>query len=150
MSPRLACATLAVVVTIAQPGHGQPAESASKPRGHDACRPAALVDFCRVGCPYVPPILLHRVEPAVKSLRRPLPRGTAILEVGVNLEGQVVSACVVRGVRSDFDRAAQAAALRSRWRASERKGSERGFVLSVTFCTPDTCRQNPQPDAGFR
>jgi hypothetical protein len=50
------------------------------------------------------------------KLQRPLPTGVAILEIGVDGEGHVVSACVLRGVRQDFDEAAQHAALQSRWK----------------------------------
>lgn len=103
----------------------------------DACRPAALKNFCRVGRPDPPPVQAHRVDPTFKRLRRPLPKGITILELGINLSGDVVSACIVRGLRSDFDKAVVAAALQGRWKIPERKGTECGFVVTVAFCTPD-------------
>ena len=116
----------------------QKAESpVSRSKHSDACRPAALNNFCRVGCPDPPPVQVHRVEPSMQGVRRPLARGIAILELGINLSGEVVSACIVRGLRSDFDRAVVAAALQSRWQIPERKGMERGFVVTVAFCTPN-------------
>ena len=103
---------------------------------HSACRPA-FREFCRVGCADPPPVETHRVDPSLENVRRPLPSGVVILELGVDLNGQPVSACVLRSVRDDFDKAAQAAALQSRWKVSKLKGGERGFVLTVTVCTPD-------------
>jgi hypothetical protein len=49
----------------------------------------------------------------------------------VDLHGEVVSG-VVRGVRDDFDRAAQAATRQWRFKLPELTGKERGFVLLVT------------------
>jgi len=70
-------------------------------------------------------------------LRRPHPSGIAILELGINTEGHVVSACVRRGVRSDFDKAAQAAALEWLWAPKTLKGKPVGVVMTVTFDTHD-------------
>lgn len=56
------------------------------------------------------------------ELRRPLPRRVAIAEIGINLDGEVVSACIIRGLRSDFDKAVQVAALQGRWKMLERRG----------------------------
>ena len=110
-----------------------------------ACHPA-FREFCRVGCADPPPVEIRRVDPSLKDVRRPLPSGVVILELGVDLTGQPVSACVLRSVRDDFDKAAQAAALQSRWRVPPLKGRERGFVLTVTTCTPD--RANDCPHRG--
>jgi hypothetical protein len=138
-----------IVAVNAQQKRQSPAEP------EEACRPAALRDFCRVGCPDPGPIPTRRVEPDLKKLQRPLPRGVAILEVGIDLEGRVVSACVVRGLRNDFDKAAQAAVRQGQWTVGLRRGKERGFVLYVSVCTPDnkcgpTPAKRPHTDLSLR
>jgi TonB family protein len=124
-----------------------------------ACCPAALRGFCRVGCPGPPPDVKSRVAPDLTALLRPLPSGVVILEVGINEKGLVVSACVLRGIRSDFDEAAQAAALRWRWNPYLLHGKPIGVVITITVCTPDLdcyprARRSPgpssQPAAGPR
>ena len=119
-------------------------QSAAKNATDNACRPAALREFCRVGCADPPPVETRRVEPSLKDVRRPLPSGVAILELGVDITGQPVSACVLRSVRDDFDKAAQAAALQSRWKVPPLKGRERGFALTITVCTPDRSSDCPR------
>ena len=66
------------------------------------------------------------------------------MEVGIDLEGRVVSACVVRGLRPDFDSAAQAAVRQDRWKVGQVRGKERGFVLLVSVCAPNT-KCGPKP-----
>jgi hypothetical protein len=44
---------------------------------------------------------------------------------------------VLRGVRSDFDKAAQAAALEWLWTPKVVRGKPIGVVMTVTFDTPD-------------
>jgi hypothetical protein len=116
-------------------------ESIAKAHVGDACRPALSSGFCRTyddSCPDPPPRLIGTFKPNVAHVRRPLPSGGVILELGVNLAGEVVSACVVRSLRSDFDSAAQRAAIQSRWTVPKaRIGKERGFLLYVSVCTPD-------------
>jgi len=105
------------------------------------CCPSALVGFvCRVGCPGPAPVLIRRVAPDTKTFGKQSPSGTAILELGINDEGHVVSACVVRGVRSDFDKAAQKAAMKWVWTPKVVKGKRVGVVASVTFETPAVAR----------
>ena len=60
-----------------------------------------------------------------------------IMELGVDLQGEVISACVIRSVRQDFDRAAQAAARQWLFKIPMVTGNQRGFVLTVSVCTPD-------------
>jgi hypothetical protein len=103
-----------------------------------ACCPSALAGFCRVGCPGPPPVPTRRATPDLKNVSPPHPRGTAIIELGVDEKGRAVSACVLRGVRTDFDRAAQAAALRWLWTPKVVKGRPVGFVSAITFPTGDT------------
>lgn len=100
------------------------------------CCPSVLVGFCRVGCPNPVPVLIYPVEPDTNTLQKPSPSGTAILELGINEEGHVVSACVLRGVRSDFDKAAQAAALKWVWTPKVVESQPVGVVMTVTFETP--------------
>lgn len=91
-----------------------------------------------MGCPdQVPPTLTRRVEPNTSDLTKPLPSGATIMELGVDLQGEVISACVIRSARKDFDRAAQAAAWQWRFKIPRITGNERGFVLTVIVCTPD-------------
>jgi len=71
------------------------------------------------------------------AVARPYPSGIAILEIGVNEKGHVVSACVLRGVRPDFDTAAQAAASRWLFKPSVLKGQPVGVVVTMTIPTPD-------------
>ena len=95
-----------------------------------------------MGCPdQVPPTLSRYVEPNTKGLKHPLPSGVTILELGVDLQSEVISACVLRSLREDFDKAAQAATWQWRFKIPRLTGSERGFGLTVTVCTPDQrCR----------
>jgi hypothetical protein len=105
-----------------------------------ACCPSALAGFCRVGCPGSPPVPTRRFAPDLKNVSQPHPSGTAIIEVGVDEKGRAVSACVLRGVRPDFDQAAQAAALRLLWTPKVVKGRPVGFVSAITFATGDAER----------
>ena len=135
------CFTVAVLVCSVSVVHTEQSQQSTLKKPMNACRPSALREFCRVGCPDPVPMMLtetHHVEPALKDVRRPLPSGVAILELGIDLEGTVVSACVAKGVRDDFDAAAQAAALQSRWNVPKPlKGTEAGFTIYMTACTPD-------------
>jgi TonB family protein len=103
-----------------------------------ACCPAALAQFCRVGCHGTPPRLIQSVAPTLRKVARPYPTGVVILELGINETGRVISACVLRSVRTDFDQAAQAAALQWRWHPFLLRGKPIGAVTTVTVCTPDT------------
>ena len=134
------CALSAMALAALATWGQQAAQPHSPPkRATDAlCRPSLLRDFCRVGCPdQTPPTLARHVAPNTKGLKNPLPSGVTIIELGVDLQGEVVSACVIRGLRADFDKAAQAAAWQWRFKLPVLTGSERGFVLTVTVCTPD-------------
>ena len=77
------------------------------------------------------------MAPDLTAVTRPYPSGVVILEVGINDKGQVVSVCLLRGVRGDFDKAAQAAALRWRWNPYLLHGKPVGVVITTTVCTPD-------------
>lgn len=72
------------------------------------------------------------------AVQRPYPGGIAILEIGIDRSGIPVSACVLRGVRADFDKAAQAAALQWRWtRPVLETGEPVGVVMTVTVAAAD-------------
>ena len=141
---------LVVVSLFALVGTTAPQKAGPKSTAVDLCRPAALKEFfCRVGCPDPPPTLIEPIQTDVTQLRRPRPSGMAILEIGVNLKGEVVSACVLRSLRSDFDVAAQRAWMKSRWKVpQQRRGDERGFIITVTACTPG--QKCPAPSADRR
>jgi hypothetical protein len=134
------CVTVAVILGCGGAVLAEQSHQSTLKKPQIACRPSALREFCRVGCPDSSAALTEtrHVEPTLGDLRRPLPSGVAVLELGIDLEGTVVTACVAKGVRDDFDKAAQAAALQSRWSVRKPlKGMERGFAISVTVCTPD-------------
>jgi IS4 transposase len=84
-----------------------------------------------------PPKVVKRVEPDLSTLGLPYPCGIVILEIGINERGEVVSSCVSRGVRADFDRAAQAATRKWRIKRNARLPRERGLpdgsYLSTTY-----------------
>lgn len=103
----------------------------------DACCPwPAGRDFCRVGCPPPHPGPVSRPAPDIRKLKRPHPTGVAILELAIDKNGHVVSACVLRSLRSDFDKAAQDAALKSMWKPQRLKGQPVGAFMTVTFQIP--------------
>jgi len=115
------------------PHSGERPESSRACSAGTTCCPSALVGFCRVGCPNPVPVPIRRVPPNITTLSKPPPKGIAILELGINEEGRVVSACVLRGLRGDFDRAAQAAALQWLWTSKVIDGKRVGVVATVTF-----------------
>ena len=125
----------------------KPAAPKAGPLAQNAyCRPAELRDFCRVGCHDANPKLTRQVALKTDKLRKPEPRGIAILELGITRAGDVVSACVLRGVRDDFDKAAQVAARQWKFRPQAGRGAERGYMLTVTVCTPNLkCRPATMP-----
>lgn len=103
-----------------------------------ACCPAALKNFVRVGgYPPLPPKLITRVEPDLTTVARPYPCGVVILQLGIDERGEVVSSCVERGVRDDFDTAAQVATRKWRYTVSYFHGLAVGMVSSVTVVAPD-------------
>ena len=101
-----------------------------------ACWPAELRGYYR-GCPGSLPKVKSQIAPDLTSVARPYPSGEVVLQLGINEKGLVVSACVLRGVRSDFDQAAQAAALHWRWSPCLLHGQPIGAIEAITICTPD-------------
>jgi TonB family protein len=103
------------------------------------CPYTGTTQFCRVGCSApTPAVPLSRPGPDIKSLQQPLPTGIAILELGIDERGQVLWACVLHGLRTDFDEAAQRAALKWRFRPTLLKGKPVGVVMAVTVDTSGT------------
>jgi TonB family protein len=134
-------ALLALLLTVLlSPGQGRSPQARPAPPPPcvpgDPCCAWAVVGFCRVGCPPPPPVPISSPVPDVAKLPEPHPTGIAIVEIGVSEVGRVVSACVLRGVRPDFDRAAQEAALRSRWTPKLLNGRPVGVVMTVTYQFP--------------
>ena len=100
-------------------------------------RAALSGPICRVGCSG---FVLKRIRwdpPDPKTVARPYPDGVVIVEAGIDQKGQVVSACVLRGVRSDFDKAAQVAVLKWKFDPLMLQGQSVSAFLTVTVCTPD-------------
>ena len=104
--------------------------------GSACCPWPAGRDFCRVGCPPPHPASVFRFAPDTKALKRPHPTGVAILELAIDKEGHVISACVLRSLRPDFDKAAQAAALKSLWKPQLLRGQPVGAFVTVSFEMP--------------
>jgi TonB family protein len=100
------------------------------------CCPAAVSrDYYREG-PGPPKRILY-VAPDLTTVTKPYPSGVVILELAINEKGVVVSSCLLRGIRSDFDKAAQVAALQWRFNPYRPKGKPAGVVMTVTVTTPD-------------
>jgi hypothetical protein len=137
MFERRAALAIALLLTggvaTAQPGRG--AQAPRSCLAGAACCPSALAGFCRVGCPGPPPVPTRRVGPDLTTVSRPHPDGIAIIELGIDKNGHAVSACVLQGVRTDFDQAAQAAALKWLWTPKVVRGRPVGFVSAITFPT---------------
>ena len=77
------------------------------------------------------------MAPDLTTVAKPYPSGVVILELTINEKGVVVSPCLLRGIRSDFDKAAQASALRWRFNPYFLKGTPVGVVITMTVTTPD-------------
>jgi len=71
------------------------------------------------------------------SVAKPFPSGVVILELAINEKGVVVSSCLLRGIRDDFDKAAQLATRQWRFNPYRPKGKPVGVVMTVTVTTPD-------------
>ena len=100
------------------------------------CCPAAVTrDYYREG-PGPPKRILY-VAPDLTTVAKPYPSGVVILELAINEKGVVVSSCLLRGIRSDFDKAAQVATLGWKFNPYLLKGKPVGVVLTVTVTTPD-------------
>jgi TonB family protein len=100
------------------------------------CCPTALVGFRGVGFPPAYPAAIFLPGPKPSKLGRPHPEGLAILEIGINDTGHVVSACVLRGLRPDADRAAQEAVLQWRFTPTHLNGRPMGVIFTVTVRFP--------------
>lgn len=103
---------------------------------NDFCRPEAVRAFMSVGYPCDPPILLERVDPDLGNVAKPHPQGFVIMEIGIGTRGEVVSACVLRGVRPDFDCAAQAAMRKWRYTSPRFWGEPVGLRATVAVRAP--------------
>lgn len=71
---------------------------------------------CRIGCSGSPPKKTHDAQPKLDGVKTPYPAGMVILELLVDEAGVPQSSCVLRGVRDDFDRAAQEATMNWRFK----------------------------------
>lgn len=136
----MALLVLLVTLTLASPP-GQGGSPQTRPAlppctPGDPCCPPDHGDFCRVGCPPPVPTPIFRPAPDVTTLESPQPTGFVILEIAVNESGRAVSACVVRSLRPDADKAAQRAALRSTWTRKLLKGRPVGVFMTVAYQFP--------------
>ena len=77
------------------------------------------------------------MAPDLTTVARPSPSGIVILELAINEKGLVVSACLLRGIRKDFDTVALEAALRWRFEPKLLDGKPVGVVMMVTVTTPE-------------
>jgi TonB family protein len=111
------------------------------------CCPAAVTrDYYREG-PGPPKRILH-VAPDLTTVAKPYPSGVVILELAINEKGVVASSCLLRGIRSDFDKAAQLAALGWRFEPYLLKGKPTGVVMTVTVGTPDFDKDGRKREGG--
>ena len=105
------------------------------------CCPTAVQQLsgpaCRVGCA-PPPKQLRAASPDLTTVVRPYPSGVVILELVINEKGVPVSSCVLRGIRPDFDKAAQVATLGWRFEPKRLDGKPVGIVMTVTVKGPGT------------
>ncbi len=103
------------------------------------CCPTAVQQLsgppCRVGCAPAPQKLLDAL-PDLTTVAKPHPTGIVILELVINEKGVPVSSCVLRGIRGDFDHAAQLATLRWRFEPKLLEGKAVGIVMTVTVKAP--------------
>jgi TonB family protein len=74
---------------------------------------------------------LTQVRPDLSRVVRPYPHGSVELDVGIDARGRVVSVCLVRGLRSDVDRAAIAAV--QQWRYEPPRLRDTGEPFPLTF-----------------
>jgi hypothetical protein len=125
-----------MLLACAPPDRAENDERSGPSGATEACRPRANAGFCRVGCTGAPPVVTRRVSVDLKTVNRPYPGGVAVLELGINDGGRVVSACVLRSVRPDFDKAAQSAALRWQWKPFGLRGKPVGSVVAVSIPVP--------------
>lgn len=101
------------------------------------CRTAFQREPTHAGGHGTPPKRILYVAPDLTTVAKPCPSGVVILELAINEKGVVVSSCLLRGIRSDFDKAAQLAALQWRFNPYRPKGKPVGVVMTVTVTTPD-------------
>jgi TonB family protein len=78
------------------------------------CQKFTTRNLCLIGCPGPAPKKIVDVKPDLSDVAQPYPTGLVIIEATIDERGVPISACVLRRVRPDFDRAAQLAVLR--WR----------------------------------
>jgi TonB family protein len=83
-----------------------------------------------------PPKRILYVAPDLTTVAKPYPSGVVILELAINEKGVVVSSCLLRGIRADFDKAAQLATLGWRFEPKVVEGKPIGVVMTVTVNTP--------------
>jgi TonB family protein len=125
-----------------------PPQNAPRPCASDVpCCPAVFKthSWCRIGCPGPPPKKLVSAAPDMGQVAEPYPSGVAILELAIDEQGVPVSSCVLRGIRKDFDRAAQLATLRWRFTPMQIDGKRIGVVISVTVTSPRPRRVPGRP-----
>ncbi len=104
------------------------------------CCPAVFktpARWCRVGCPGPLPKKLVNAIPDMSQVAKPYPSGVVILELAIDEQGVPISSCVLRGIRKDFDNAAQLAASRWRFTPQQLHGQPVGVVMTVTVNSPD-------------
>lgn len=73
----------------------------------------------------------------MSQVAKPYPSGVVIIELALDEQGVPISSCVLRGIRKDFDNAAQLAASRWRFTPQDLYGQPVGVVMTVTVNSPD-------------
>jgi len=124
------------------PPEKKPQESFAPCKADDLCCPSVMrrQEPSRLGSGPPPPTLIKRVESDLAAVARPYPCGVVIMDLAISERGEVVSSCVLRSVRDDFDKAAQVATHQWRWRLppDSLQGKPPGMMLTVTVVAPGT------------
>lgn len=116
----LACVPTAGVAAKRFPSGGQAQSSTVTQRDPSCdsvdpcCQRFTTRNLCRIWCPGPVPKKIVDAKPDLSDVAKPYPKGVVIIEATIDERGVPISACVLRRVRPDFDRAAQLAVLR--WR----------------------------------
>lgn len=121
-------------------GSGPQQSPAGRPSSQPACRhdPAAIRPHAGLDASALAARPLKQVRPDLSGVARPFPTGAVLLEVGLGDTGEVKSVCLVRGLRADVDKAAEAAVRQwrfepARWRST---GAAFPIVIEIALTIP--------------
>jgi 3-phytase len=105
---------------------------AQPPCEHDWSKHNPAAVYRELGPGDTPARKIHGVEPTLPPSVLAQVSGVAIVEALVNEEGQVESACMLRGLRSDVDPQVLAAVRQWRFEPARSKGKPVAVIMTVT------------------